>query len=262
MKALAAVVFLACTGPGAVWLQAQSAPAPEVPASTVPSPTLPSEGEQTDRWPALKDEAQRLRHVWDKTHTESMAEVDKLLRSKVCQINRIGSAVDRAQKALNDYFIVAKKYWEVWSKAETQRVDDLKKAVQSMEVDEERAKAILEDEKKNRETLDQKEALLDQSTRTEAVRKEIDLVKQGIHESEDSLNIARDRLHSVSIAVTNMNDDIIAQVIDINQHSARLEAWSLGQTSVYDDKLKEANAVCGTKRHGTLQTPQKGTANP
>ena len=266
MKALAAV-FIACAGAGAVWPQARSVPAPSAPAqetsaTTTPS-TAPSEVEQTDRWGPLKSEVEHLRQVWDKAHTENMAEVEKLVHSKVCQSTRIGRLLDRTQNAMNEYLNAFKKYWEVWSNAENKRVDDQRKQLASMVANQDRAKAMLDEEKKNREELERREAALEQGTRTDAVRAEIEEVKKDIIDSEANLNDAKQKFESLTVQVTNMNDTIMARVISINQDSARLEAWGLKQTSVYDDKRKEANAVCDSYRPGALRTPPpKGTANP
>jgi chromosome segregation ATPase len=266
MKALAAATFLACTWPCAVWPQAQSVPAQsgpgqETPATAAP-PTAPSEVE-TDRWGPLKSEVEHLQQVWDRAHTENMAQVEKLLHSNVCQSTRVGRLLDRTQSAMNDYLNTFKKYWDVWSNAENKRVDDQRKQLASMVVNQDRAKAMLEDEKKNREDLDRREAALDQGTRTEAVKTEIEQVKKEIIDSEANLNDANQKFESLTFQVTNMNTTIMARVISINQAAARLEAWGLKQTSVYDDKRKEANAVCDTYRPGALRTPpQKGTANP
>jgi chromosome segregation ATPase len=262
MKALAAAVFLTCTWPAAVWPQTKSVPASETPA-IVPSSAASPEVEQRDtRFGALGEEAERLHLIWQKASDDNLAYVERLLRSKVCQTPRIGPVLERTQKALDDYLTAAKKYWEIWGIAENKRVDDQRKQLASMETDLERTKQLQDEEKKGRETLDQKEAALEQSARTEDVRKQIEEVKKDIIESETSLDEARRRFESLTVDVTAMNDSILARVMNINQNSARLEAFGLEQKSVYDDKRKEAQAVCSTSKPGLRTPPQKKAPNP
>ena len=60
-----------------------------------------------------------------------------------------------------------------------------------------------------------------------------------------------------------MKTSIAARLIGIRQNSARLDAYGLDQTSVYEDKRKAAHEVCNTKQPGTLRTPlPKPAANP
>ena len=261
MKALVPAVFLICTCPAAVWPQTQSVPASEIPA-TVPSPAAPPDEQIDTRFGALREEAERLRHIWEKANDESLPYVDKLLHTKICQSNRIGGVLDRTQKNMDEYLTAARKYWEVWGIAENKRVDDQRKQLASMEADLERTKVMQEDGKKNREILEQKEAALEQSARTEDVRKQIQEVKKDIIESEAHLDEARRRFESLTVDITTMKDSILARVMKINQNSAGLEAFGLDQTSVYDDRRKEAQAVCNTSRPGMRTPPRKKTANP
>jgi chromosome segregation ATPase len=261
MKALAAAVFLTCTWPAAVWPQTQSVPASETPA-TVPSPAASPEVEQKDRFGPLKEEAERLQLVWQKANDDNLAYVDRLLRSKVCQTPRIGGVLERTQKALDEYLTAAKKYWEVWGMVENKRVEDQRKLLASMEADLESTKQLQDTEKKERELLEQKEAALEQSARTEDVRKQMEDVKKEIIDSETRLDDARGRFERLNVDVTAMKDSILARVMTINENSAGLEAFGLNQRSVYDDKRKEAQAVCNTSKPGMRTPPQKKTPNP
>jgi len=261
MKALAAAVFLTCTWPAPVWPQTQSVPASETPA-TVPSPAASPEVEQKDRFGELKEEAERLELIWRKANDDNLAYVERLLRSKVCQTPRIGGVLNRTQKALDDYLTAAKKYWEIWGIAENKRVEDQKKQLASMEADLERTKQLQDDEKKNLEFLDQKEAALGQSARTEDVRKQMEDVKKDIIDSQTRLDKAQGQFEKLTVDVTVNRDQILTRVMNINQNSAGLEAFGLEQKSVYDDKRKEAQAVCNFSKPGMRTPPQKKTSNP
>jgi hypothetical protein len=268
MKASVAAVFLVCIGPGAVWPQtqsapAQSAPAPEIPAPTVAVPAAPPQVEQGDRFAALWDESERLRVVYEKADADNIAEVDRLLRTKHCQINRVGGLIDRTLDAMNAYLGAAKKYYEVWGIAEEKRVEMQQRTLANMEADQASLAGMLDEEKKNRETLERKEATLEQSKRTEEIRRDIDELKKDILDSEERLNKAQQTFDSLTVQITNMKASITARLIGIRQNSARLDAYGLDQTAVYEDKRKVAHEVCNTKQPGTLRTPlPKPAANP
>jgi chromosome segregation ATPase len=264
-----AAAFLLCAAPIAVWSQAPSPPPSDpLPSATTPAepsaaPAATPEVEQSDRWASLRDESERLLQVWEKSHSDNMALVERALKTRVCQDKRVGGLLDRTMEAMHAYLAAAQKYWEVWEVAERKRVDDQQKTLANMEVDLQRVEVMLDDEKKNRELLDQKESALEQSTRTEQIRKEIDEVKNDIRDSEDHLNKAHEQFDSITVSIKNMKASITARLIDIRQSSARLEAWGLDQTSVYEAKRKAAHEVCNTKQPGTMHTPlPKPTANP
>jgi hypothetical protein len=263
MKASVAAVFLVCTWPGAVWPQSPSAPAPETPAAPVAAPNAQPEVEQGDRFAGLWDESERMRVVYEKADADNIAQVDRLLKTRVCQINRVNGLIDRTLDAMNGYLSAAKKYYEVWGIAEEKRVDMQQKTLANMEADQTSLAGILDEEKKNREILERKEADLEQSKRTEEIRKDIDDLKKDIIDSQERLSKAQQTFDSLTVQITNMKTSIAARLIGIRQNSARLDAFGLDQTSVYEDKRKAAHEVCNTKQPGTLRTPlPKPAANP
>jgi chromosome segregation ATPase len=263
MKASVAAVVLVCTLPCAAWPQSPAAPASEIPAAPAAAPASQPEVEQGDRFAGLWDESERLRLVYEKTHNDNIAQVDRLLKTRVCQDKRVSGLIDRTLDAMNAYLSAAKRYFEVWGNAEEKRVEEQQKVLANMVVDQERVAGILDEEKKNRETLDRKEADLEQSKRTEEIRKDIDELKKDIIDSQDRLNKAQQTFDSLTVQITNMKTSIAARLIGIRQNSARLDAFGLEQTSVYEDKRKAAHEVCNTKQPGTLRTPlPKPAANP
>jgi len=271
MKASVAAVFLVCTWPCVVWPQSPSAPAPEIPPAQAPAqvpaqapaPAAQPEVEQGDRFSGLWDESERLRLIYEKVDADNIAYVDRLLKTRVCQINRVSGLIDRTLDAMNAYLNAAKKYYEVWGNAEEKRVEMQQKTLANMEADQASLAGMLDEEKKNHETLERKEADLEQSKRTEEIRKDIDDLKKDILDSQDRLNKAQQNFDSLTLQINNMKTSITARLIGIRQNSARLDAYGLEWTSVYEDKRKAAHEVCNTKQPGTLRAPlPKPPANP
>ncbi|HTQ57954.1 MAG TPA: hypothetical protein VMI94_25985 [Bryobacteraceae bacterium] len=272
MKVPLAVIILVGIWPCAVWSQSPSTPASEQPGATSTAPTVPAaapspnatqEVEQGDRFAGLWDESESLRAAYEKVHADNMAQVDRLLKTRVCQDKRVNGLVDRTVDAMNTYLAAAKKYYEVWGDAEQKRVEEQQKTLANMVVDQERTANILDEEKKNRETLERKEADLEQSKRTEEIRKDIDDLKQEIIDSQDRLNKAQQAFDSITVQITNMKASITARLIGIRQNSARLDTFGLDQTAVYEDKRKVAHEICNTKQPGALRTPlSKPNAKP
>jgi chromosome segregation ATPase len=221
----------------------------------VPALTAPAEDEHRERFAALWDESEHLRLVYEKMDAEYMAEVERLLRTKRCQINRISGLIDRVLAGMHEYLNAAKKYYEVWGSAEEKRMKEQQKVLANMVVDQERVAGILDEEKKNRETLERKEATLEQSKRTEEIRKDIDELKKDILDSEERLNKAQRAFDSLTVQITNMKASFTARLIGIRQNSARLDAYGLDQTSVYEDKRKAAREECN-KLSGTGGLPR------
>ena len=263
MKSLAIAVFFVCMESGAAWSQTQSAPPPpEIPAATVPAATQTPESEQGDRFPALWDESQRLRLVYEKTDATNMADVEHLLRTKVCQINRINGLITRTMDAMQDYFKAAMTYYSVWEEAEVKRVDMQSKSLATMETEKARLATLLEEGKKDRESLEASKAALEQSQRTEEIRKQIDDLKQQILDSDDRLNKAQQQFDQLNFQITNMRAELTKRLVEIRRYSSQLEGNRVEQAAIYQDKLKTAHEVCDTKKPSTRPSSSKTGANP
>src|ERR1700691_2446278 len=143
-----------------------------------------------------------------------MAQVDRLLKGRVCQDKRVNGLVDRTVEAMSGYLNASKKYYEVWNDAEQRRV---------------------EEEEKNHEMLERKEADLEQSKRTEEIRKDIDELKTEIINSQETLTKAQLQFDSISVQIKNMKASLTARLIGIRQNLARVDAFGLTQAAVYDD---------------------------
>jgi len=264
MKFSVACAILACAWPGVVRSQSPSTPASDPPPANQPATIGPAtspasaptpEVEPGDRFSGLWDESESLKAAYEKLHDETMTQVDRLLKTKVCQDKRVNGLIDRTAEAMNAYLNASKKYYEVWGDAEQKRVEEQQKTISSMEVDQERTANILEEEKKNREALERKEADLEQSRRTEEIRKEIDDLKNEIIDSQDRLNKAQQQFDSISAQIKNMKASLTARLIGIRQNSARVDTFGLTQSAVYDDKRKVSHEICNTKQPGALRTP-------
>jgi chromosome segregation ATPase len=217
---------------------------------------------QGDRFPALWDESQRLRLVYEKTDAANMAEVERLLRTKRCQITRVNGLIDRTLGAMHEYFNAAKKYYEVWGDAEVKRVEIQQKSLANMETEKASLAGLLDDGKKDREALEQREAALEQSTRTEEIRRQIDDLKQQILESDDRLKKTQEKFDSLSFQIAKMKAELTKRLVDIRRYSSQLEEDSVEEAAIYEDRRKAAHEVCDTKQPGTLRTAPKRTANP
>ena len=56
-----------------------------------------------------------MKSAYEQLDTKNMAEVDSLLRTKRCQINRIGGDLDRVLELMRQWLSAETKYWTAWS---------------------------------------------------------------------------------------------------------------------------------------------------
>ena len=267
MKAPILGGFLCCTLPGVLWPQSQTAPT-QPPAEarqdrSAPAPIAGQQTEEDDRFPRLWRQAEDLKTSFEKVSDDNMANVERLLRTRRCQIARIGGLLDRTKEAMQQWLDAAKKYWEVWGQAEETRVEGQEKTLASFEVDQESVRKLLGEESKNREDLERRKANLEQGRRTEEISRDIDELVKDIRDSEARLDQAQKDFDSLTVQISNMKTSIQARVINIRQHSARLDALREEMTAYYEKSRAAAQEVCNTKQPGTPQTPlPKSKSNP
>jgi chromosome segregation ATPase len=255
MKVLLLFVFLwGILAPG-LPLRGQATPGPETPASPPVAPIAGQQGDDTDRFGALLEEVDHQHAAFEKLQAQNMAEVARLLRTRRCQISRIGGDLDRTITAMNNYLDAEKKYWQTWNDAEEKRVEGQRTTLASMETDKERTATLIDKEKEGREDLERRKKDLEQSPRTQQIIKEIDDLVLDITESEKRLAEAQKYFDSLTEQIKNMKTSIEARLIGIRQSLYRLEAWRLQTTAYYEKQRAAAQEVCNTKQPGAPRQP-------
>ncbi len=262
-----------------VALPGRSQPAPQSPVQTA-SPSPPAAADppahdrvtpaatqttgagESDRFPALAEEAARLKAIYEKTDTANMDEVDRLLKSRRCQITRIGGLIDRTLDAMHQWRDVELTYWRKWAEVEQQRVDDQRKSLANMEIDQERVKNLIEDETKDHEVLLRNKANMEKyGKRTEEIRKDIDGLITDIKDSEARLDKAQKNYDELTVQITNMNASITTRLVNMRQNINGLEAYNQQFTAFYETKRKDAQEICNLKQPNS-RSPLPKTQNP
>lgn len=256
MKAVTIASLCCCFLAGIVAVRGQSSTTQQPPSPGSPAALTgqPSELEG-DRFPALRESADRFRTDYEKTDGDNMREIEKLMRTKRCQINRIGGLLDRTIEAMQQWLVTEKKYWEVWGEAEQKRVDGQVKTLASMEADQKRIADMLDLEKQDREELLRRRAALEKGKRTEEIATQIDGLVKDIQDSEARLNEAQKQYDTLTVLIGNMKASISTRLIFIRQQTARLEAYGLDMSAYYEKQRAAAQEVCNTKQPDTRQTP-------
>jgi len=254
MKQLIVSVFPILMLPWAP-LQAQTpAPAATQAASASATPTVPAEVDG-DRFASLRELADRLKAIYEMADADNVDEIQKLLKTRKCQIARIGGLLDRTKDALNQWVDAEKKYWTVWGEAEQTRVDGQQKTLAAMEQDQARTSDLLENEKRDREELQRRKANLENSKRTAEINSQIDGLIKDIQDSEARLNEAQQKYDSLTVAINNMRASISARLVNIRQQKNRVEAFELDMNAFYEENRKAAQETCNTKQPDTQKTP-------
>lgn len=256
------LVALALGAAGTPALRAQAAPGtpPALPAaasSRAPAAAPPAQSldDSSDRFGPLREAADALKTAYEQLDTKNMAEVDTLLRTKRCQINRIGGDLDRVLDLMHQWLAAETKYWTAWSEVEQKRIDNQVKELAGYKEDQSRASDMLESEKQGREELVRRRATLEASPRTAEIRNDIDGIIKDIQDSEARLANAQKTFDELTTTITNMSAAISARVVDMRQNKARLDAFDMDMTAYYEKQREAANQICNTKQPDAPRTP-------
>lgn len=241
--------------PCAVWAQAPAPPAARPPAAVPAAAASTSLDDSSDRFGPLREAADALKSAYEQLDTKNMAEVDQLLRTKRCQINRIGGDLDRVLDLMHQWLAAETKYWTAWSEVEQKRIDNQVKDLAGFEEDQKRAADLVEEEKQSREELQRRRAQLESGPRTEQIKAEIDGIIKDIQDSEARLSTAQSTFDDLTTKITNMKAAISARVVDMRQNTARLGAFDMDMTAYYEKSREAANEICNTKQPDTKRTP-------
>ena len=104
-----------------------------------------------DRFEALRISMERMDAIYKELDNKSIPEIETLLKTRRCQILRIGGLLDRVEVALTNYEAEALKYWGSWGDVEKQRVDGQIKTLASLEASLKRDEEMIAREKDEHE---------------------------------------------------------------------------------------------------------------
>ena len=150
---------------------------PEAPGETVQTPG--------DKFQGLRDLSAAARDSYSKFHRQTMPEIDRLLKTRRCQVNRIGGLLDRTLEKLQEWSEAEITYWTKWGEVEEVRVGEERKKLAVMETDKQRAKDLMDGETQDREELLRKRAALEKyGKRSQDVVQQLDALVQEIRDSE------------------------------------------------------------------------------
>jgi len=237
---------------------AQAAPGGQAPAAA-PAATKPAGQQQSeegvDRFPQARASADEALEAYEKVYAENVREVERLLKSRRCQIARISGLLDRTSASLEAWLSAENYYWTSWNEAETKRVESQQKSLASLEADQNRAKDLVAADKQDREELMRRKALLETSPRTAQITADIDGLIKDLQDSEARLSDAQKQFEDITSSINNLKASLTARLVNIRQNIAQLDTYRLEQHAAYEDKRKTAQEICNTKQPDTKKSP-------
>jgi hypothetical protein len=240
-------------GTGALDLRAQDQPKPLAQGSGAAEKQPVATGD--DRFPDQKAEADRLRAIYEPLHEKNLADIDKLMLTKRCQIARISGLLTRTSEAMHAWLAAEKLYWKSWGDAEQSRVETEQKSAANIEANQIRAAGLVDSEKKDREDLQRRTLALQQGPQTEAIRAQIDELVKDIQDSEARLASAQKTYEELTEKLGNFKTSLYARLVLIRQQQSRLDASSLDVDAFYEKTRTAAQEICNSKSPDSKQTP-------
>jgi chromosome segregation ATPase len=250
------LVLLACTvGIGRIFAQATVPPLPTTERPSQAAPAADAPDLQTDRFTASREAADMRKTAYLELDEQNMAEIDKLMLTKKCQINKIAPDLDRSMASMQDWLTAERKYWDLWNDAETRRVDDLRVTSASLEADQARLAKLVDTETDGLGELEKQKAILEADTRTAEVVAKIDGVIKDIRDSQARLDHARKEQDSVTERLAVLNASISTRLVRIRENLARLDTWQVDKNAYYAERRTSANDVRQAPRPAEKSLP-------
>jgi len=226
--------------------------------SSKPAGNGDSAGSTGDRFPEHKAEVDRLRAIYDPLHESGMAEIEGLLRSKRCQIQRINGLLTRNSEAMHAWLNAEKAYWKAWDDAEQSRVALEAKSIANIEAEQARAADFVSTNKKELEELQRQRTALQQGPQTAATRARIDLLVTEIQESQAKLTNAQRIYDGLNEKLTNDRANLTVKLIQIRKNQNSLDAYGIEEDANFESLRTKAQEICSTKVPETKKKTSKG----
>jgi chromosome segregation ATPase len=233
-------------------VRAQTAPAQPAPAAA--QTEAPDRG---DPWDGMLRAADDLKAVYAKKNTENMAEVDRLLKMKVCQINRINGLIDRTEEALDAWADAMAPYLKNWEEAELRRVQIGEKSLAVSEEDLKITQNLIDADKRENVDLLGRKADLDNQEHTAGIISKIDSIIKDLQESETKLTTDQKKFDEVTQSVNNTKAVLAVRLIEIRKYKATVDEYRVDAHATYEEKRNAAQEICNGKRPGASPIPGK-----
>src|SRR3569833_2451405 len=177
------------------WLSAQT-PQPRVETQVAALPSSPAdpsavtpgaspELNSSERTKDFRDTAETLREAFEKLQTGNLAEIDKLMKDKPCNIVRVVSLLARTNEALDLWSDAESKIWTVNAEIETAEIERKQQSVANLQSYRRRAQDLVDFATKDREKLEHDLAELQKyAVRNYAIQEQIDQLSQDLKDCE------------------------------------------------------------------------------
>lgn len=233
--------------------------APSVAASSGPKTpeSLAGSDLNAERYQNLRENADRLRAVYDQADKDGQAEIDGLMRTKRCYSPRVNADLDRMIKALNDWSEAELKYWTLNAEDEAKGVEGQEKGLVQLEADKKHRQDVMDSDVKDREDLLRGKANLEKfGKRTDEIRRQIDSLVKDIKDIDDRIAADQKDIDDIEGKIRGIGASRDARLVDMRQNKQRVEAYVLQVKSYYEEQRAAEQEVCN------LQQPARKTPLP
>jgi hypothetical protein len=220
------------------------------------SATSPEEaGTSTGRFSAARRDADLKREAYLRTDTREMAEIDRLLRTRNCHLDRVVPRLNAAIEAMNAWLAAERLYWGLWNDSEGRRVVDLRAILASLEADAGRIAHVIEAEQAGLQELVRLKARLEAGPHTAEVPTLLDGITKDIRETEARLDHAHEEQDSVRVRIRELNASIAARLPAIGKNLSQLEVWQIEQDTYYAGRHLAADELCQLREPAVRPAP-------
>lgn len=237
-------------------VRAQTTPAQSAPAAaqTEAQAEAPDRG---DPWEGILRTADDLKAVYTKKDSENTAEVNRLLKSKVCQINRINGLIDRTEEALDAWADAMAPYLKNWEEAELRRVQIGEKSLAVSEEDLKITQNLIDADKREHEDLLRRKADLENQAHTAGIIAQIDSIIKDLQESETKLTADQKKFDDVTQSVNNTKAVLAVRLIQIRKYKAQVDELRVDAHATYEEMRNAGQEICNGKRPSASPVPGK-----
>ncbi len=210
-----------------------------------------------DPFEGLLRTADDLKASYTKTDADNMAQVNRLLKTKVCQISRINGLIDRTEKDLDSWLEAMAPYLKNWEETELRRVQIGEKSLAVSEQDLKITKTLIDADKREHEELLVKKAALENQDHTAGILAQIDAIITDLQESETKLTADQKKFDEVTQSVNNTKAVLAVHLIAVRKQMSSLDEYRVNAHAYYEEKRNAAQEVCNGKRPDTKALPGK-----
>jgi len=225
-----------------------------IPATSTPS-TAASQDAPPDPFTSLRNQADNAKADYDKARSDADREINRLLKTKLCQVRRINLSLQTARDALETYIQYELQYQKRWIERAGESNQRIQKQIEQRKADQEEAKSLKESYEEALAKLQKDFGDTQNGPQNAETRKRADSLQDDIKSKKDEIGVQEKKFEEMGKTIVELQASYDLEGVEAQKNVDDVRAFNVLETGHWGDQQTVAEKICGLEKPSNTATP-------